>query len=328
MSTSSIRLAATRRSTAGQLNRVASSVFALALALLLLIFIFGKGPGTLVWMTGRAPSWLPFAGSGVSWLPYSEPQKAPAAAVAPEPPTAAPVPTPAATLLPTPDPEAPPAAVPVVPAPTPVPTLAPTPKPTPVPTPTPTPVPAATPTPTPPVFSDNFESYATGATPSANWSAGSGTWDVLSDGSMVAQASSTGVMFVAANGSSTWANYKVSASVRAPAGGYAKLVARYQNYNYFYVCGIDSGGTLFLGKLYGGTWYSFATGTYTYSSTSWYQVSFTVVGNNLTCAVTDPSNTAHSQTVTATESYFSSGPAGLAGSAGAEFDNFTVVPAN
>src|SRR5207237_10203867 len=63
-----------------------------------------------------------------------------------------------------------------------------------------------------------------------------------------------------------------------------------------------------------------------YSATSWYQVSFTVVGDSLTCSATDPGN-GHSQTVSATESYFSSGPAGLAGSAGAEFDNFTASPA-
>ncbi|HEX6350084.1 MAG TPA: hypothetical protein VF160_11925 [Candidatus Dormibacteraeota bacterium] len=237
-------------------------------------------------------------------------------------PTAAPLPTPVATLLPTPDPVGPPAAVPVLPAPTPVPT--PTPRPTPRPTATPTPPPAPAPTPST-LFSDNFESYAPGTTPGGSWSAGSGTWDVLSDGTKVAQVTATGVMFVAGNSSSTWANYKVSASVKAPTSGYSKLVARYQDANYFYVCGLDNGGTLFLGKLYGGTWYSFSTATYSYSPTSWYQVSFTVVGDNLTCTANDGSG--HTQTVSATESYFSSGPAGLAGSAGAEFDNFTVTPA-
>jgi hypothetical protein len=323
MSTSSIRLAAGRRSTARQLNRVASGTFALALALLLAIFIFGRGPGTLVWMTGQAPSWLPFAGSGLSWLAYSEPKTAPAAAVVA--PSAVPAPTPAATLLPTPDPVLPPVVAPVVPAPTPVPTPTPTPKPTPRPTPPPTP--AATPTPGPAtLFSDNFENDTAGATPAGGWSTGNGTWDVLSDGSKVAQVSADGVMFVAADGSSTWTNYKVSASVKAPATGYAKLVARYQNASYFYVCGLDNGGTLFLGKLYGGTWYSFSTATFAYSATSWYQVSFSVVGNTLTCSATDPGN-GHTQTVTASESYFSSGPAGLAGSAGAEFDNFTVTTA-
>ncbi|HEX6350083.1 MAG TPA: hypothetical protein VF160_11920 [Candidatus Dormibacteraeota bacterium] len=65
MSTSAIGLAAGRRPTARHLNRVASAALALALSLLLAIFIFGRRPGTLVWMTGRAPNWLPFAGSGL-----------------------------------------------------------------------------------------------------------------------------------------------------------------------------------------------------------------------------------------------------------------------
>ena len=327
MSTDSMRLAAGRRPAARHLNRVASGILALALSLLLAIFIFGRGPGTLVWMTGQAPSWLPFAGSGLSWLPYAEPKPAPAAAVVA--PSAAPVPTPAATLLPTPDPVQPPALAPVIPAPTPVPTPTPTPRPTPRPTPTPARTPTPAPTPTPGasnLFSDNFESDAVGAAPGGGWSAGSGSWDVLSDGSKVAQVSADGVMYVATNGSSTWTDYRVSASVKAPTSGYAKLVARYQDSSYFYVCGLDNGGTLFLGKLYGGTWYSFSTAGFAYSATSWYQVSFTVVGDSLTCSATDPGN-GHSQTVSATESYFSSGPAGLAGSPGAEFDNFTVSPA-
>ena len=73
MSTSSIRLATRRRPTAVRLNRVASGVVALTVAMLVVIFLLGKGPGTLVWMTGTPPGWLPFAGSGLSWLPYAQP---------------------------------------------------------------------------------------------------------------------------------------------------------------------------------------------------------------------------------------------------------------
>ena len=327
MSTDSMRLAAGRRPAARHLNRVASGVLALALSLLLAIFIFGRGPGTLVWLTGQAPSWLPFAGSGLSWLPYAEPKPAPAAAVVA--PSAAPVPSPVATLLPTPDPVQPPAAAPVIPAPTPVPTPSPTPRPTPRPTPTPARTPTPAPTPTPGasnLFSDNFEGDAVGAGPGGGWSAGSGCWDVLSDGSKVAQVSADGVMYVANNGSSTWTDYRVSASVKAPTSGYAKLVACRRCRDRRHRSSSNPGSALFLGKLYGGTWYSFSTAGFAYSATSWYQVSFTVVGDSLTCSATDPGN-GHSQTVSATESYFSSGPAGLAGSAGAEFDNFTVSPA-
>jgi hypothetical protein len=296
---------------------VASGAFALSVALLLTIFILGKGPGSLVWLTGQAPSWLPFAGSGISWLPYSRAQK-PVSAATPLP-TTAPVPTPAATLLPTPDPSEPAPVVPVVPAPTPTPKPTPTPTPTPKPTPTPPPAPPPGPS---PLFADNFESYALGAPPSANWTVGSGTWDILNDGTKVAHNKANGVMFVNVAGASTWANYRVSASVKAPATGFAKVVARYQDADHFYACGLDNGNTLFLGKVYGGTWYTFATGNYAYAATAWYQVSLTVSGDSLTCTVTDPD---HTLTITATASYFSTGPAGLVGSAGAEFDNLTVT---
>jgi hypothetical protein len=318
MSISSIRLAARRRPTAVHLNRIASGAIALTLALLVVVFMLGKGPGTLVWMTGRAPSWLPFAGSGLSWLPSGQPQK-PAATPLPVAPVAA-VPTPAAAILPTPEPSGAPPVAPVIPAPTPEPT----PTPTPVPTPKPTPRPTAEPTPAGTLFADNFESYAVGAPLAGNWTFGSGTWDILNDGSKVAHNTASGVTSVNAPGGSSWANYRVTASVKPPANGYAKVVARYQDANHFYACGLENGNTLFLGKVYGGTWYTFTTGSYTYAATSWYQVSLTVSGNSLTCTVTDPQSN-HTLTITATASYFSIGPAGLVGSAGAEFDNLTVT---
>ena len=36
---------------------------AAALLALLLLFVLGRGPGSLVWLTGEPPRWLPFAGS-------------------------------------------------------------------------------------------------------------------------------------------------------------------------------------------------------------------------------------------------------------------------
>ena len=205
---------------------------------------------------------------------------------------------------------------------------APTPEPTPTPTPVPTPRPAPKPTPAPvpagQLFADNFEGYSVGAPLAGNWTYGSGTWDVLNDGSRVAHSTASGVTSVDAPGASGWTNYRVTASVKAPTGGYAKVVARYQDANHFYACGLDNGNELFLGKVYGGTWYTFATGTYTYAATNWYRVSLTVSGTSLTCTVSDPQSD-HTLTITASASYFSTGPAGLVGSAGAEFDNLTVT---
>src|SRR5207302_10898044 len=97
MSTSLLRRSATRRPTAAHVNRVASGTIALTVVLLVAVFVFGRGPGSLVWLTGQPPHWLPFAGSGLTWLPYTHPQ--------PPPPTPQPVaPQPIAVAVPTPEP--------------------------------------------------------------------------------------------------------------------------------------------------------------------------------------------------------------------------------
>src|SRR5438094_824123 len=77
------------------------------------------------------------------------------------------------------------------------------------------------------LFADNFEGYSVGAPLAGNWTYGSGTWDVLNDGSKVAHSTASGVTSVNAPGASGWTNYRVTASVKAPTGGYAKVVARY-----------------------------------------------------------------------------------------------------
>jgi hypothetical protein len=176
---------------------------------------------------------------------------------------------------------------------------------------------------------DNFESYPIGAPPPAPWKVGGGTWDVLGDVTTLpatkeAQTVVAGPIYTGLTGSSAWTDYRVTASVKAPATGFAKVVARYQDPGDMYVCGIENGSTLYLGKLYGGAWYSFQTTSYSYSATTWYTVSLTVMGESLTCTAYEP-GTGHTQTVTATAGYFASGPAGFYGSAGAEFDNLNVT---
>ena len=70
MSTDLVRLSGTRRPSAAHVNRIASGTIALTLVLLVAVFVLGRGPGSLVWMTGQPPKWLPFAGSGMSWVPF------------------------------------------------------------------------------------------------------------------------------------------------------------------------------------------------------------------------------------------------------------------
>ncbi|MEP7105094.1 MAG: hypothetical protein ABI838_04530, partial [Chloroflexota bacterium] len=201
----------------------------------------------------------------------------------------------------------------------------PTPEPTPTPTPKPTPTPTPTPTPSPTtLLVDNFESYPTAAPPPSPWLVASGSWDVLSDQTKVAHTVTQGTLVTTVAGSASWTDYKVTARVKAPISGFGKVVARYQDPNYMYVCGIENGTTLFLGKYYGGAWYNLNSSGFNYSATTWYYVSLTVLGDQLTCTATE-SGTGRTQTVTTTASYFTAGPAGFFGSPGAEFDDLNVT---
>lgn len=312
-------------------TRMASATGSLVLAVVATIFMLGGGPSHVTWLQGGKTSWLPLGGS-VSWLPFGH---ATSAASAPHPtpkPTATPVPVVVATT-PTPVPVVVHTPVPTV-RPTAVPTAEPTAKPTPTPTPKPTPTSTPTPTPTPTpsgpapgtvLFSDTFENDPVGPAV-ANWylTPAAGAWTVATDGSHVMGTSVAGFPTAMA-GSQTWVNYRVSADVKTnPVNGHARLIARHYGDGYFYACGLDHPGDLFLGKEYGSTWYTFKTSPFSYSDTAWYHIDFSVVGNNLTCTVTDPVSKA-SVTVTDTQTYFPSGGAGVTGDTQAEFDNFVVT---
>jgi len=315
-------------------RRTQSAAAALLLALLFSLFVIGRGPGTLVWLTGRPPSWLPFAGSGLSWLPYSEPRKAPAAAVVKQ--GASPLPAPAPTLLPTPDPQTPPAALPVVPAPTPVvpaPTPVPTRTATPAPEPTPRPVvqPTATPTPSPPssyLFKDNFEQDAVGSTNVPNWNLDTGNWQIAQDGSHVLYTPDAN-WAVATVGSGGWTNIKVSATVKAASTtGHARLITRYSGGGDFYACGIDHGGFLTMWEVSGSNWTQMGDNvSWAFNPANFYSLSFTVIGSSLSCTVTDPSGALQPAGIQVSNADYTNGHAGVVGEGPGEFDNFVVTAA-
>jgi hypothetical protein len=147
---------------------------------------------------------------------------------------------------------------------------------------------------------------------------------IVLDGTHVLQVPSTGFPTATA-GSTSWTDYKVSADVKAdPGNGHARVIARYQSDQYFYACGIDHGGTLFLGKVYNGSWYTFATTPFGFTGQSWEHIDFSVKGDQLTCTATDPGTSA-TATVTATVGYFANGSVGATGESGGEFDNFVVT---
>jgi hypothetical protein len=311
-------------------TRMASATGSLVLAIAATIFMLGGGPNNVTWLNGSHPAWLPFGGN-VSWLPFGHasaavpsPKRSNTPSPTPVPLVAAPAPTPAPVAAHTPIPTARPTAVPTA-----RPTAEPTAKPTPTPTPTPAPTPTPTPTPTGPapgtvLFSDNFERYAVGPV-AGDWVLSpAGAWSVAADPSHVLATSGTNFP-TAMIGSSTWTNYRVSADVKTnPVNGHARLIARNNADGYFYACGIDHPGTLFLGKEYGGTWYEFKSTPYTFDATTWYHIDFSVVGNTQTCTVTDPV-THTTATVSDTQTHFASGRAGVTGDTQAEFDNFVVT---
>jgi hypothetical protein len=317
-------------------SKIGSAAVALLLALAVTAFVFGNSSD------GSRPLWLPFSGSiswlsfhnPLSWLPFGH-QTTASSHPTPSHPTPSPSPkaTVAVKVVPT--------ATPVVavpkhtptptPRPTVAPTVAPTPKPTPKPTPTPTPTPKPTATPSPQpspgtvLFRDNFEADPLGPG-AANWTPTPATdaYAVAADGTHVLAESGTGFPTAMA-GSSTWKDYRVSADVKVnPTDGHARLIARHYGDGYFYACGIDHPGVLYLGKEYGGSWYQLNSTPYTFAASSWYHIDFSVQGNTQTCTVTDPVSQA-TATVTSNVSYFPTGGIGATGENGAEFDNFVVT---
>lgn len=306
-------------------RRVMTPAAALLLALLVGWLVLGRGPGSIVWMTrGNVPAWLPFAGSGLDWLPFGDARWLPFGAPAPKPtPSSRPPAIVIPTFAPTPEPTPPPTPAPTA-VPTPRPTAVPTPRPAPTPTPTPTPTPKPTPTPTPAaLFSDNFENDALNTAP-AGWTLDSGTWTVTLDGSHVLTNPATSAKGVAHAGSATWTDYTVTASVKDGLNtGHARLIARYQNAGTFYFCGLNHELTLGIGVERSGSETTLATQSYTYDPNVFYTISFTVKGTSLTCSISAGGPGATISSTTQPQDPLS-GPAGLMAESPDEFDNFVV----
>ena len=175
------------------------------------------------------------------------------------------------------------------------------------------------------LFSDNFEQDQLGGKP-AGWSLATGSFSIVSDGSKALYTDS-GNWAIAAAGSTTWTNYKVTASVKAASTtGHSRVIARYRDTNNFYACGLDHGGYLYLGKYTSGTWTDLSVLPYSFNPSQWYSVSFSVYGSSLTCTVSDPTNALAPLTAKVNNSAYASGAAGWVGEAPGYVDNFVVTP--
>jgi pectate lyase len=181
------------------------------------------------------------------------------------------------------------------------------------------------------LYSDNFASdIALGLLPPSGWT---NEPSVLLGGYTVGVESTNNVLkgptgitgFPAAiAGSTTWTDYTIVADVKVdPTYGDARVIARHQSAGNFYACGLDAGQQLFLGKKVGGSWSTIATNGYSFNSTTWYHLAFSVQGTSLTCTVTEPGS-GHSGTLTASAANFANGAVGATGEYGAGYDNFVV----
>jgi hypothetical protein len=299
-------------------REITSSAIALLFAVALCLFVLGRGPGSLVWMAGGEQNlkWLPFAGAGVSWLPYNEsvnwlPYQRNVGALT------TPTPSPSPTPEPSSEPAAGPTPPPSVGNPTPVQSAPPPPPPTPPPAPV-------------VLFADDFSGDSYGSFV-PNWRKDSPAWSIVNDGGKTLMGTGTYAV-IAANPPVTpsgwsWTNYTVTADVKASNNSQGFVLARYQSQNFFYWCGLDLNGTLTMGqagRMGQPGWTVLQSAALDHSS-GFYTVTFTVNGHNLTCKASNGSNTVTLPPATATEYY--NGTVGALTRSTSEYHNFTVVKA-
>ncbi|MGC5010069.1 family 16 glycoside hydrolase [Streptosporangium sp. DT93] len=168
------------------------------------------------------------------------------------------------------------------------------------------------------LFTDNFEDGD-----SAGWTKSGGSWSVTTDGSRVYRQSGTGADSRAIAGTG-WSNQAVQARVRPitfnGAGRYAAVLARAQSTGNYYYLGLSNAGSVVLGKRAGGGSTVLDTAPATVTAGTWYTVRLEAFGSTLRGFVNNV------EVVSATDSTFASGKAGLAGYyTSASFDDVQVT---
>ena len=169
------------------------------------------------------------------------------------------------------------------------------------------------------LFSDDFQDG------NANgWTRSSGTWAVVTDGSLAYRQSGTSADSNSRIGSSSWTNYSVQARVKPiaynGADRYVGLMARVVNSNHYYFFALQNGNRLLLGKRAGSSPITIATKSFTFSPGTFYTLRIDVQGSSLSGYVNGTLQ------LTGTDSEFTSGIIGGATYfASASFDDFLVT---
>jgi pectin methylesterase-like acyl-CoA thioesterase len=168
------------------------------------------------------------------------------------------------------------------------------------------------------LFADDFEDGN-----STGWTTSGGTWAVTTDGSRVLNQSGTSSDARARAGSSSWTNYTVTARVKPTAfngsSRFVAVLARAQSNTSYYYLALRSTNTIELKKLVGGSSTTLATGAFTVTAGTWYTVSLSVTGSNLTGSVNGTAS------LSAVDTQFASGGIGVATFfASASFDDVSI----
>ncbi|MBO0723802.1 MAG: fibronectin type III domain-containing protein, partial [Blastocatellia bacterium] len=169
------------------------------------------------------------------------------------------------------------------------------------------------------LFSDDFQDGN-----ADGWSRSSGSWSVVTDGSLAYRQSSTSADSNARAGSPAWTDYSVQARVKPiafnGADRYAGLMTRVTNSNHYYFLALQNGNQLILGKRAGSSPIVLAAKSFTFSTGTFYTLRIDAQGSSLSGYVNGTLQ------LTATDADFAAGIIGGATYfASASFDDFLVT---
>jgi fibronectin type 3 domain-containing protein len=169
------------------------------------------------------------------------------------------------------------------------------------------------------LFSDDFQDGNDNG-----WTKSSGTWAVVTDGSLAYRQSGTSADSNARTGSPSWTNISVQARVKPiafnGADRYVGVTTRVVNSNHYYFLALQNGNRLLLGKRAGSSPITLATKSFTFSTGTFVTLRLDANGSTLTGFVNG------TQQLTASDSEFTAGIIGGATFfASASFDDFLVT---
>jgi fibronectin type 3 domain-containing protein len=169
------------------------------------------------------------------------------------------------------------------------------------------------------LFSDDFQDGNDNG-----WTKSSGTWAVVTDGSLAYRQSGTSADSNARTGSPSWTNISVQARVKPiafnGADRYVGVTTRVVNSNHYYFFALQNGNRLLLGKRAGSSPITLATKSFTFSPGTFFTLRLDANGSTLTGFVNG------TQQLTASDSEFTAGIIGGATFfASASFDDFLVT---